>query len=208
RAAVPVMCRQRHGIVIDVSSMLGAVVEAPYMAGYAMSKAALTTFDAVLRRELALMGADGVDVCTVLPAGVDTPFFRHAANHTRRDLRALPPVATPERVARALTAVMRRPRPRTLVGPYARSLALAHAVAPGLTRRTIAWRVEHRYLGGDGSAPTGQGILHLPSGATAAVRGGRGSGWRTALRGTGTAGGCCCLAALGVRAATRRRRGV
>ncbi|MGW7101742.1 SDR family NAD(P)-dependent oxidoreductase [Streptomyces sp. NPDC054838] len=204
RAAVPVMRRQGEGVLIDVASLLGAVVQAPYMSGYAMSKAALVTFDEGLRTELALTGADGISVCTVLPAGVDTPFFRHAANHTGRELRALPPVATPERVARALTATMRRPRPRVLVGPYARTLAAAQSLAPDLTRRTLARRTERRYLDPAGGAPDTPGTLHVPSGRSAAVRGGRGSGRRTAARRTAAAAlGCAAL--LGARAAAGHR---
>ncbi|MFJ4776291.1 SDR family NAD(P)-dependent oxidoreductase [Streptomyces sp. NPDC088762] len=203
RAAVPVMGRQGEGIVIDVASMLGGVVEAPYLSGYAMSKAALVTFGEVLRLELALGGPRGVSVCTVLPVGVDTPFFRHAANHTGREVRALPPVATPERVARAVTAVIRRPRARRLVGPYARSLAAAYAVAPGLTRLALGLRTDRRYLGPRGSAPATQGNLHVPSGSSAAVRGGRGSGWRTAARRTLAAGAAAALGTAG-RAALRR----
>ncbi|MFI9063543.1 SDR family NAD(P)-dependent oxidoreductase [Streptomyces sp. NPDC053429] len=205
RAAVPVMRGQGEGVLIDVASLLGAVVQAPYMSGYAMSKAALVTFGESLRTELGLMGASGISVCTVLPAGVDTPFFRHAANHTGRELRSLPPVATPERVARAVTAAMRRPRPRVLVGPYAHSLAAAHALAPGLTRATLAWCTEHRYLDRGGGAPDSSGTLHAPSGRSAAVRGGRGSGWRTAVRRTAAATALGGTALLGARAAGRRR---
>ncbi|MFJ6723106.1 MULTISPECIES: SDR family NAD(P)-dependent oxidoreductase [unclassified Streptomyces] len=204
RAAVPVMRRQGEGVLIDVASMLGAVVQAPYMSGYAMSKAALVTFDEGLRAELALMGADGIHVCTALPAGVDTPFFRHAANHTGRELRSLPPVATPERVARALTSAMRHPRPRVLVGPYARSLAAAHALAPGLTRAALARRTEHAYLGRAGTAPDGTGNLREPSGGSSAVRGGRRSGTRTAARRTAAAA-AGCAALLGARAVVGRR---
>ncbi|MEU6890295.1 SDR family NAD(P)-dependent oxidoreductase [Streptomyces sp. NPDC046557] len=207
RAAVPVMRRQGEGILIDVASLLGAVVQAPYMSGYAMSKAALVTFGEGLRAELALMGADGIRVCTVLPAGVDTPFFRHAANHTGRELRSLPPVATPERVARALVSAMRRPRPRLLVGPYARSLAAAHTLAPGPTRRALAWRTEHAYLGPAGTAPDAPGTLHAPSGRSAAVHGGRHSGPRTAARRTAAAAAAGCALLLGARAAARRRCG-
>lgn len=182
RAAVPVMGRQGEGIVIDVASMLGGVVEVPYVSGYAMSKAALVTFGDVLRLELALSGPRGITVCTVLPVGVDTPFFQHVANHSGRSVRSLPPVATPERVARAVTAVIRRPRPRVLVGPYAHSLAAAHALAPQLTRHALGRRTDRRYLGPRGSAAATQGVLHTPCDRGAALRGGLGSGWRTAAR--------------------------
>lgn len=102
RAAIPVMRRQGRGVVIDVASVLGGT--APYMGGYALSKAALDPFDEVLREELLLLGEPGIKVCTVLPTGVDTPFFHHAANFSGRALRSLPPMATPERVARAMGA--------------------------------------------------------------------------------------------------------
>ncbi|MEU3727756.1 SDR family NAD(P)-dependent oxidoreductase, partial [Streptomyces sp. NPDC031705] len=142
RAVVPVMRRQGRGVVIDVASLLGARVQAPYMGGYAMSKAALVTFDEVLREELGLLGEKRISVCTVLPTGVDTPFFRHAANHTGRTQRSLPPVATPERVARAIVRTARSPRRRVLVGPYARTMAAGQTLAPGLVRWGVSRRTD------------------------------------------------------------------
>ncbi|WP_260611035.1 SDR family NAD(P)-dependent oxidoreductase, partial [Streptomyces sp. WAC06614] len=159
--------------MIDVASLLGGRVTAPYMGAYAMSKAALCTFDDVLREELRLLAEDGIAVCTVLPTGVDTPFFRHAANRSGRELRSLPPVATPERIARAVVRAARRPRRRTLVGPYARLLVLADMSAPALVRRAAARRTDGSYFGdGAGSAgtlfppvtgrfhPDGTGVFH------------------------------------------------
>ncbi|MGW0364527.1 SDR family NAD(P)-dependent oxidoreductase [Streptomyces sp. NPDC002990] len=201
RAAVPVMRRQRRSLLIDVSSMLGGVVQAPYMSGYVMSKAALTTFDHVLRQELSLTGARGITVCTLLPGAVDTPFFHNAANHTGRRLRSMPPVATPERVARAVVGTVRRPRRRVLVGPYTGLLALAHALAPGLVRRVVTWRTDHAYFGAPGTAPQTTGTLYAPTARNAAVRGGRGSGWRTALRRGAAAAVAGGATALLVRAA-------
>ncbi|MGW0395024.1 SDR family NAD(P)-dependent oxidoreductase [Streptomyces sp. NPDC003042] len=210
RAALTVMRSQGHGLIVDVSSMLGGVVQAPYMSAYAMSKAAVITFDEVLREEISLSpAAHGIKVCTVLPVGVDTPFFRHAANHTGRHVRSLPPLATPERVARAVIGAVRRPRPRIPAGPYARSLTVAYALAPGLTRGAITLRTERAYLAEPGTAPQTTGTLYVPSGPSAAVRGGRGSGPRTALRRGTALVGAGCAAALAVRAAVRaavRRR--
>ncbi|WP_221890461.1 SDR family NAD(P)-dependent oxidoreductase [Streptomyces sp. WAC07061] len=197
RAAVAVMRRQGQGVVVDVSSLLGGRVTAPYMGGYAMSKAALCTFDEVLREELRLSGDSGISVCTVLPTGVDTPFFRHAANRSGRVLRSLPPVATPERIARAVVRAARRPRDRVLVGPYARLLVLARTSAPALVRRTVTWRTDKAYFGGASGGEAGSGILDAPAGRSAAVHGGRHGRLRTAARrAVGAAAGLAVLRAV------------
>ncbi|WP_234900069.1 SDR family NAD(P)-dependent oxidoreductase [Streptomyces filamentosus] len=133
RAVLPVMRRQGRGVVIDVASLLGGVVVAPYLGGYAMSKAALVVFDDVLRQELALAGERHIQVCTLLPAAVDTPFFRQAGNRSGRAVRSLPPVATPERVARAVvrTAARTAPRPRGAVRAAPGHGARPRPAAPG-----------------------------------------------------------------------------
>nr|WP_281277932.1 SDR family NAD(P)-dependent oxidoreductase [Streptomyces globosus] len=172
RAAVPVMRRQGGGVLADVASLLGAAVAAPYMGAYAMSKAALAAFDDVLRREPALQGESRIAVCTVLPTGVDTPFFRNAANHSR-----------------------------VPVGPYARSMAAAHALAPGLLRRGIARRTDRAYLDRGRPRLPQAGNLHTPTGARAALHGGRHGGARTAARRAAAA----AAAVLAVRAALRGR---
>ncbi|MFC9732638.1 SDR family NAD(P)-dependent oxidoreductase [Streptomyces roseolus] len=201
RAALPAMRAQGHGVLVDVASVLGGVVQAPYMGAYAASKAALVALDETLRQELSLAGARGVAVCTVLPTGVDTPFFDHAANRTGRRLRSLPPVATPERVARAVLRTAARPRPRVAVGPGARLLPAAHAVGRRPTLGLIARRTHHHYLGPQGSAEDTEGRLRTPSGDSAAVRGGRAGGARTVARAASALG----AAALAVRAAARSR---
>ncbi|WP_177181885.1 SDR family NAD(P)-dependent oxidoreductase [Streptomyces sp. TLI_105] len=198
RAALPVMRRQGGGILIDVSSVLGGAVVAPYMGAYAASKAALVTLDEVLRQELRLSGDTGVAVCTILPGGVDTPFFRHAANHTGRRVRSLPAVATPQRVARAVVRAAARPRRRVHVGPGSRLLPWAHALAPGAVRSLVRRRTGRVYLDAPGTAPITRGVLYEPSAATASVAGGRHAGVRTAVR--RVAG---CTAALASAAAVR-----
>ncbi|EFL19318.1 SDR family NAD(P)-dependent oxidoreductase [Streptomyces sp. C] len=194
RAAVAVMRHQGRGVVIDVSSLLGGRVTAPYMGGYAMSKAALCTFDEALREELRLAGDRGISVCTVLPTGVDTPFFRHAANRSGRALRSLPPVATPERIARAVVRAARRfflPGARRSVRPAARP----RMSAPALVRRAVF--VAHRQgllrrRGGRGGR-----LLDAPAGRSAAVHGGRRGGPRTAARrAVGAAAGLAVLRAV------------
>ncbi|WP_418960832.1 SDR family NAD(P)-dependent oxidoreductase [Streptomyces tritici] len=207
RAALPALRRRPRGVLINVSSVLGGAVPAPYMGAYAVSKAALVMLDDVLREELALSGTGtgSVTVCTVLPAGVDTPFFSHAANHTRRRVRRLPAVATPERVARRIVRAAARPRRRVVVGPGARLLPRLYAAAPGLVRGVISRRIEHGYLDAAGTAPLSTGVLHEPSGATAGIRGGRHAGARTAAR-RAVAAACAAAASTAALKAVAARR--
>jgi hypothetical protein len=74
----------------------------------------------------------------VLPGPVDTPLFGHAANHTGRQLRAIPPASAPERVAAAVVRCARRPRPEVVVGATARAIVVARRVAPLTTDRLVA----------------------------------------------------------------------
>ncbi|MFI8962921.1 SDR family NAD(P)-dependent oxidoreductase [Streptomyces sp. NPDC053493] len=205
RAALPVMRRQGHGVIIDVASVLGGVIVAPYMGAYAASKAALVTLDETLRQELVAGGDRGIAVCTVLPTGVDTPFFEHAAHHTGRRLRSLPAVATPERVARAVLRTAARPRRRVAVGPGARMLPLAHLLAPGPLRAVIRYRTERGYLDAPGTAPDTTGRLYAPSADTAAVAGGRHARARTAVRRAAAATAVTAVGAgvLGARSRSR-----
>lgn len=81
-----------------------------------LSKFAIRGLGAALRQELRLAGAHGVAVCTVLPAGTDTPFVADAADYSGHSVRAAPPVYTPERVARAVVSLIRRPRRQVVAG--------------------------------------------------------------------------------------------
>ncbi|WP_309246948.1 SDR family oxidoreductase, partial [Streptomyces somaliensis] len=161
RAALPVMRRQGAGVLVDVASVLG-LVSSPYNSAYTMSKHALLAFDGSLRQELRLAGERGVHVCTVLPATVDTPFFHHLANRTGRRVRAMPPVYTPHRVARAIAGAVRRPRREVFVGVSARSLRLLTAAAPGALERLLAVKVDRTLFVPGRGAPHDGGTLFAP----------------------------------------------
>src|SRR5215217_1950573 len=109
RAVLPVMKRQGFGVIINVSSLTAPIAQ-PYTAPYSMSKAAIRSLGASVRSELRLGGHSGVRVCTVMPPAIDTPFFDNAGNYTGRKARALPPVYSPEKVARIITRLARFPR--------------------------------------------------------------------------------------------------
>ncbi|MGW0365753.1 SDR family oxidoreductase [Streptomyces sp. NPDC002990] len=181
RAALRVMRRQGSGTLINVSSIVG-VVSQPYAHAYGMSKHAVRALSASLRQELRLDKAKDIHVCTVLPATIDTPLFEHAANYTGRKPLAMPPVYSPERVAKAIVDLVRAPRREVVVGPMGRSMVLESRIMPGMVERVMAHQVDKTHLSRKESAPAGHGNLHVPAPGPGAAHGGWAGRRRTAAR--------------------------
>ncbi|MEU2542832.1 SDR family oxidoreductase [Streptomyces iakyrus] len=203
RAALPVMREQGTGTLINISSIVGAVAQ-PYSHPYGMSKPAVRALGSGLRQQLRVEGVKGVQVCTVLPATIDTPHFEQAANYTGRKVVAMPPVYTPERVARTVVRLVRRPRREVVVGPAGRALVRQSRVAPGLVERSMARQTDKTHLSRHEEAPATHGTLHVPAQGEGAVHGGWGGRRRTALRRTAVA---ATLAGAAVTAGRRMTRG-
>lgn len=167
RLALPSL-QESRGVLILFGSVFSELA-APYVIPYAVSKHGIAGFAKGLRMEL--RGA--VDVCTVMPASIDTPIHQHAANLTGRKVRALPPVVAPRRVARAVVRIAERPRRNTIVGVAQGALVPARRVLPRLVDA-----MTHRYmklaaLKRASEAPH-EGNLRAPDPASNAVTG----GWR------------------------------
>jgi short-subunit dehydrogenase len=181
RAALRTMREQGSGTLVDVSSVVGMVSQ-PYTHAYVMSKHAVRALGASLRQELRLEGAGKIHVCTVLPASIDTPLFRHAANYTGRKVVAMPPVYSAERVAHAIVDVVRVPRREVVVGPVGRAMALQSRMAPGLLERAVARQVDRAHLSREEPAPATHGNLHVPAPGDGSVDGGWHGRRRTTVR--------------------------
>lgn len=183
RAALPILKRQGSGVIINVAS-LTAPIPQPYTGPYSMSKAAVRTLSASVRSELRLGGNRGVRVCTVMPPAIDTPFFDNAANYTGRKARAMPPVYSPEKVARTITRLARVPRREVVVGAIGRSFVQQGKLAPGMTERSMAVMVENTHLSKTEHVARTSGNLFAPS--TASTSGSTHGGWnggrKTAIR--------------------------
>lgn len=182
RAALPRMIERGQGVVVNLSSVLGVIAQ-PYGAPYVMSKFGLRGLGVTLRQELRLAGVRGVEVCTVLPAAIDTPIWRDAANRTGRRVRPLPPVHTPERVARIVVNQLRRPRREVVAGGLvARAFVLQHKVMPGTAERLLALGMDRLSLS-EQPQPGTSGNLYRPPDRPRTVRGGgRGELRRAAAR--------------------------
>ncbi|HYP89068.1 MAG TPA: SDR family NAD(P)-dependent oxidoreductase [Polyangiaceae bacterium] len=134
RAVVPVFRRQGHGVLINVGSILSKVGQ-PFVPSYVISKFALRGLSEALRSELA--DSPRIQICTLLPYAIDTPHFQVGANLVGREPHAMPPVQSPEHVARQLVSLAEQPR-RELHVPRVAALGLAlHALFPRAVESAI-----------------------------------------------------------------------
>ena len=179
QAALPHFRERGSGVLINVSSGFG-LVGAPYAGAYTATKFAQRGLGQALRGELR---GTGIDVCTIMPGGVDTPAYRLAANFSGRAASPKGFLASPQKIARAVVRCAERPRPEVIVGGSVRALRLTHAVAPGLVERAVARTIERGFLRREPQAPS-PGNLFEPSGGWSTEDGGfnREAGRRFALK--------------------------
>jgi NAD(P)-dependent dehydrogenase (short-subunit alcohol dehydrogenase family) len=201
-AVLPVFREQRAGVLVNVASLDGKIA-VPYAAAYTASKHAVVGFSHALRQELRLDGLSGVHVCVVNPTTIDTPLFQHAANFTGARVRALPPVYPPERVARRIVRLARRPRREVYVGGAAHAMSFLWSASPRLAEAFLARFVDRGQLDRGAPRSATSGNAFGPE-APAAVAG----GWKPrgmARMGRGIAIATPVLAAaIGVAWAARR----
>ncbi len=113
RAVLPHFRARGGGTLVFVGSLY-AQVAGPYVSSYVAAKHGLLGFTRSLRQEM--LGHRGIRIATVLPASIDTPIYRRAANYTGRTAFPLPPVVAADRVARAIVRVTRGRRYEVGVG--------------------------------------------------------------------------------------------
>jgi short-subunit dehydrogenase len=169
RAVVPVFRRQKAGVLINIGSILSKVGQ-PFVPSYVISKFGVHGLSEVLRTELA--DEPGIHVCTIYPYTVDTQHFQAGANDVGVRARALPPVQSPEKVARAIVDLAERPR-RELHVPRIAALGLAwHRLMPGTVERLLLHTLQ-RWNFDKTPEPTNDGNLYQPDEEPAAVHGER-----------------------------------
>lgn len=170
RAVFPYFREQGGGTLINVSSMVGKV-GSPYVSAYTTSKFAINGWTESLRMEL--QDVPQIQICTVLAASIDTPLFQHAANYTGRAVKPLPPVYSPEQVAKAIVGCIEKPRREVYVGPAGAVMAKSRTLAPALAEKMVAKQVEKEHFQDRFEEPT-EGNLYKPMPGFNSVTG----GWR------------------------------
>jgi short-subunit dehydrogenase len=140
KAALPYL-RASGGTLINISSVAGKRA-VPLQAPYSAAKHGIVGFSEALRMELDHAGA-GVAVTTILPYGLDTPFFYHARSKLDTLPRPTPPVYEPEDAARAIAAAAERPRREIIVGGAATGTILMQRLSP----RLLDWALGRTGLG-------------------------------------------------------------
>jgi NAD(P)-dependent dehydrogenase (short-subunit alcohol dehydrogenase family) len=169
RAVVPVFRRQKSGVLINVSSLLGKVGN-PFVASYVVSKFAVRGLSEALRAELA--DEPDIHVCSLFPFAMDTPHFQSGANAMGHPARPLPPMQSAEGVAGALVGLAMRPR-RSRHVPRASVLALGvHSIAPRFVEQLVLRALVRWHFAPEGE-PRSKGALYKPSPKGGAVHGDR-----------------------------------
>lgn len=172
RAALGRMRPTGRGVIVNVASIVGEIPQ-PYVAPYAMSKAAVRALGVTVRSELMLAGEKRIHVATVLPPTIDTPFFQHSANHTGRRVIAMPPVYPADDVAKAIVSLAASPKAEFTVGRLGRALVKQHSRSPRAVETQMALQTHVSQLSPTESAPESTGILYRPVHASkASVSGG------------------------------------
>jgi short-subunit dehydrogenase len=135
---------------------------------YSMTKFAIRGL--ALNLQQAVARNPRIQVSLVLPGPVDTPFFARAANHSGRQLRAIPPAYAPERIAATILACARHPRRQATAGVVSHLALAAHRIAPRATESLVA-RWSATFVTKKAPAAPGPGSLFDPP-PTGAVHGG------------------------------------
>jgi NAD(P)-dependent dehydrogenase (short-subunit alcohol dehydrogenase family) len=136
RAALPHLRARGGGVLIGIGSV-ESYRAVPLHAPYTMSKFAVRAFYDTLRVELAEEGVP-IGVTTILPVGIDTPFFEHARAHQAELPKPPPPVYTPDVVAAAIVRAARRPTREVPVGGPAIGFLLGQRFSPALADSLMA----------------------------------------------------------------------
>lgn len=156
RLLVPVLVRQRRGVLINVGSVLSKIGQ-PFVPSYVISKFALRGLSETLRTQLADL--PDVHVCTLLPYAVNTPHFEAGANRGGLVPHPVPPVQDVTDVARALVELALRPRRERHV-PRVAALGLGlHALFPRSVERTLLNVLRRWHLGPEPAASSAGSLV-------------------------------------------------
>jgi NAD(P)-dependent dehydrogenase (short-subunit alcohol dehydrogenase family) len=129
RAAVPHM-RAEGGTLIHISSVLGTR-GMPLQSAYSAAKHGINGFTEALRLELRHANIP-IQVTTIMPSAINTPFFENAKSHMGVKPAGMAPYYQPELVADAILYAAEHPVRDMIVGGAGKVLNLAQRISPQL----------------------------------------------------------------------------
>jgi short-subunit dehydrogenase len=174
RAALDQFRAQGYGTLINISSVNAAAPQ-PYVGIYSASKAAIRALDESIRMELRLEGLNkAINVCTVMPASIDTNLFQNAANYTGKEIQALEPVYDAAYAAKRIAGLAERPRREMIIGPAGRMMRQQNSHMPRMYEKRFAQFTDKNLLE-DRPAEVTAGNLYKPIESNTGISG----GWRT-----------------------------
>lgn len=159
-----------RGVLVNVGS-IDSEVPLAYQASYAASKAAVLSLSRSLNEELRLIGdQDTINVGTIMPWAVDTPWWTHAANYSGHTTR-MAAMDDPQIVVDAIVAACTNPKEEQPVGAKARTADLSHHLFADLTERLTAKTADAESRRG-APLPATNGSIFEPTAEGADVHGG------------------------------------
>jgi short-subunit dehydrogenase len=131
QTALAIMRSQGGGTIINTASVTGKRA-IPLQSVYSASKYAIVGLGEAVRAELANEQAE-INVCTICPPSVDTPFFDHALTKEGVAPKPMAPVYDPEDVAEAMISCAENPQREILIGSAGKLFAIINTLAPAIT---------------------------------------------------------------------------
>jgi NAD(P)-dependent dehydrogenase (short-subunit alcohol dehydrogenase family) len=135
-AALPYLKQAGGGALIHIGSV-ESKRGLPLHSAYSASKHGMIGFLDALRVEL-MHDQIPISVTTILPAGINTPFFDKSRTRLGVKPRPSPPVYEPGLVADAILYAAEHPAREIYVGGAGRSLAFLHRLAPRLLDQLLS----------------------------------------------------------------------
>ena len=130
-AALPHLKRAGSGALIHIGSV-ESKRSFPFHSAYSASKHGMIGFIDALRVEL-MHDRTPISVTTILPAGINTPFFDKSLTRIGVKPRPSPPVYEPSLVAEAILYAAEHPVREIYVGGAGKMIERMHSLSPRLT---------------------------------------------------------------------------
>lgn len=138
QAVLPVMKKQKSGIIINTVSVFGKI-PAAYASIYCASKFALHGLLTAIRHEVE---EDGIKICNVYPSSIDTPLFERSPNYSGKKIVPMKPLYSPWQVAETIVSLAEHPKAESIVGLYGKLGVVAQKVFPQITQNNMSNQVK------------------------------------------------------------------